>query len=57
MEQTCRRELSEAKARLRDQGRRLEEAGAREEAHAQVGNGKDRSSAYRCPCCRPLVND
>lgn len=40
MEQTCRRELSEAKARLRDQGRLLEEAGAREEAQAQVGNGK-----------------
>ena len=35
--QVCRRELCEAKGRLRDQGRWIEEASAREQANAQVG--------------------
>jgi hypothetical protein len=34
--QALHRELSEAKGRLREQGRRLEELGAREQAHAHV---------------------
>lgn len=33
----CRRELGEAKARLRDHVRRIEEVEVREQAHAQVG--------------------